>query len=164
MRPLIALVVVGCILGGLQAYMVFRPQPEGPVTIPGLQAPGEFALEVTMTFAAGADPFALEASDPTSLVVAFGGEKLLRVTDEIEAGQTIRIDNIQNISPGPNEFYVRASPRDQDEAARAIRVRVFRDDHPLAEESLWSEPGTLVEGTVIIDLKPSQTDLPEEDA
>jgi hypothetical protein len=154
MRPLLTLILVGVILGGMQVYMTFRPQPEASSTPAELLASGVFQLEITLTFAAGADPFALDVSDAPSLLVSFRGQDLLRVSQEIEAGETVRVDQIDGVVTGANEFFVQASPRDQQAtAARAIRVRVLQDGNPVAEESLWAEPGELVEGVVAVDVR-----------
>ena len=160
MRPLLALLVVTIILGGLQLYMMVRPHAAPLAEIPGLKAAGQISLEITLTFAAGADPFAVDADDSPSLLVVFEGNELLRITESIEPGETIRIDDVPNVTVGINEFYVRASPQHLDESARAIRVRVLRDNHPLTEDSIWSQPGTLVEGTVVVSIE----SLPETPA
>jgi len=161
MRPLLALLVFTTILGGLQVYMKIRPHATPPAVIAGLEAAGQISLEITLTFPAGADPFAIDADDSPSLLVVFQGNELLRVTESIEPGETIRIDDVPNVTVGINEFYVRASPRDLDESPRAIRVRVLGDNHPLAEESIWSQPGTLVEGTVVVPIE-SMPETPAE--
>ncbi|MCP4190739.1 MAG: hypothetical protein GY768_08930 [Planctomycetaceae bacterium] len=153
MRLFFAFILVSCILGGMQLYMEFRPQPNAYSTPKELLADGNFQFEITMTFAAGADPFALDVSDAPSLLVSFRGVDLLREMKEIEAGQTLRIENIAGVASGINEFFVRASPRDvSSHVARAVRIRILRDGNPIVEESLWAEPGELVQGVVVIDV------------
>ena len=52
---------------------------------------------------------------------------------------------------GQNEFFVQAAPQDTTTArARAVRVRILRDGNPLADETLWSEPGEVVQGAVLV--------------
>ena len=63
MRPLLALLVFTIILGGLQVYMMVRPHAAPLAEIPGLKAAGQISLEITLTFAAGADPFAVDADE-----------------------------------------------------------------------------------------------------
>ncbi|MDG2380893.1 MAG: hypothetical protein P8N76_04410 [Pirellulaceae bacterium] len=153
MRLLFAFILVTCILGGMQLYMELRPQPKAYSTPKELLADGNFQFEITMTFAAGADSFALDVSDTPSLLVSFRGVDLLREMKEIEAGKTLRIEDIEGVASGSNEFFVRASPRDSGTlVARAVRIRILRDGNPIVEESLWAEPGELVEGVVIIDV------------
>ena len=106
-----------------------------------------------MTFAAGPDPFALDLDNAPSLLVTFRGRELLRITEEIPAGEPVRIEDVEGVVAGANEFFVAASPTSTDAAvARAIRVRILRDGATVAEQSLWSDPGESVDGIVVVDV------------
>jgi hypothetical protein len=133
--------------------MWLRPRPAAVIAAFEPTAAGIFTVEVTLTFAAGPDPFALDLDDAPALVVSFRGRDLLRRTEEIPAGQPIRIESVEGLVAGANEFYVAATPTAQDAAvARAIRVRILRDGATVAEQSLWSAPGESVNGIVVVDV------------
>jgi hypothetical protein len=155
MRPLLALVVVGVILGGLQLYMMFRPQSRRGAFRPEVTAAGRFDVEVTLTFDAGPDAFALDTTSAPSLLVQLRGRDVLRRTEPIGAGSQIVAESVAGIVVGANEFFVQATPQDTTAlAARAVRVRVLRDGHPLSDASLWSEPGDVVQGSIVVDVPP----------
>ena len=122
---------------------------------------GKFELHVTLTFAAGPDPFALDLDAAESLLVTLAGHDLLRETGPIAAGQTLRVPDIQGVLAGSNEFYVRAiAQEDNVDMVRGLRVRLLRDDQPVAEQSLWSEPGQPVEGVIRVDVPARQLQKP----
>jgi hypothetical protein len=150
MRPILAFVVATTILGGLAFYMSVRRSGAAgaPVRIIEI-APGRFDVELTLTFDAGPDPFALDAGDPPSLVVMLVGKEILRETATVKSGHPRVVEDVPGVATGTNEFFVRATPADGSApAVRAIRVRILRDGHPISAQSLWSEPGQPVEGVV----------------
>jgi hypothetical protein len=117
-------------------------------------AEGKFSLEVTLSFDAGADSaFSLDPTRSTAVRVEFRGRELLRIDEPVAAGTPLRIDDVEGIVPGPNEFYIEAHPANQGlPVAHAARARVFRDSHPIADETLWSEPGLPVQGVLRVDV------------
>ena len=155
MRPLLAILVAVVILGGLQAYMRWRPRPQTTRVDPVTRiAGGNFDLEVALTFAAGPDPFALDLDAAESVVITLAGRDLLRETSPIAAGETLRVRDIKGIVAGPNEFHVRAFAQQENaDLIRGLRVRLLRDNLPIAEQSLWSEPGQPVEGAILVDVR-----------
>ena len=48
-----------------------------------------------------------------------------------------------------SESTAAAGPEGSDKS-RAVRIRVFQDDQPIAEKTIWSEPGQAVDGIVTI--------------
>ncbi len=153
MRILLAAALSGLILGGLAAYMNLRPTPGagsgGPIVLQ--TASGSFSVDITLTFDAAPDSFAVDPSRAAALLVLFHGKELLRATEPVSAGQPVRIEPIEGMLAGENEFFVHAAPSDADALlARGLRVRVLRDDLPIAEQSLWSEPGEVVQGIVVV--------------
>ena len=153
MRPLLALLVAGSILGGLQLYMQFRPQPKRVVHDVEQSAAGRFTVEITLTFDAGPDAFALDPSSAPAVLLQLRGTDVVRRTDSIAAGEQVRADHVQGIVTGKNEFFVQATPQDGVAAvARAVRVRILRDGNPVADETLWAEPGEVVQGAVMVDV------------
>lgn len=160
MRPLLAFLLSLAIFGAVGGYLRFlhRVQAElvpTEATSAPAQAAGTFSLDVTLTFDAGGEnAFALEPTQATALVVRFGERDMLRVEESIAAGAPLRVEEIEGIVPGPNEFYVEAQPADQGQpVAHAVRVRVFRDGNPVGDQTLWSEPGLPVRGTVRIHVR-----------
>ncbi len=157
LRPLLALLLAGLILGGMQLYTTLRPAPQRS-EIAVRFAEGRFTLEVTLTFDAGPDPFAFETENAPALLVTFEGRELLRRTEPVPAGETVRIESIEGIVSGSgrrgrNEFFVEAVPQDSAGGlSRAVRLRLLRDEQPIAEHSLWSDPGEPVRGTLVFEL------------
>jgi hypothetical protein len=154
MRPLLALIVAGAILGGLQLYMRTRPQPAGrQAGVAEHMAEGHFSVELTLTFDAGPDAFAVDLADAAALLVRLRGREILRRSEAIAAGQQLRVDDVAGVVSGHNEFYVQATPRDAVAAvSRAVRVRILRDGHPIADQTLWAEPGEVVQGAIVVDV------------
>jgi hypothetical protein len=154
MRPFLALLTVGLILGGLQLYLLVRPQRASGVALQAERAAaGTFTVEVTLTFDAGPDEFALDSTLASSLLVQLRGQDLLRSSEPIAAGQQIKLDAVVGVVTGNNEFYVQATPKDGTaQIARAIRVRILRNGTALADQTLWAEPGELVQGAIIVEV------------
>ncbi|MCA9264538.1 MAG: hypothetical protein KDA60_11840 [Planctomycetales bacterium] len=166
MRPLAAFFVAGLILGGLQLYMVTRPQAKLEIrNLTENWATGQFEVEVTLTFDAGADPFGLEATDAPSLLVMLQGRELLRRTDTVAAGIPLLIRQVDSVADGNNRFYIQAIPQDT-EMARSVaaRVRVLRDGQTVADQTLWSEPGLPVDGEIEVHLGKLPDAHPEDHA
>ena len=150
MRPALAVILVAAILGGLQGYMSLRdrlgPPPAQEVET---SAAGIFTLDLTLTFDAGPDPFALDVDNAPSLLVEFRGQEMLRETGNVPAGQPIVIAPVRDVVQGKNEFFVKAVPADSNaDVSRAVRVRILRDGQPISDSTLWSEPGLPVQGKV----------------
>jgi hypothetical protein len=150
MRPLSALLLAAIVLGSVAIFFRLQGETNAPAAAPNLQsAAGQFDIEITLTFDAGPDDFALSASDAPSITVEFRGNELLRRTDTVAAGSALLIEDVAGITVGENSIYVRCSPKDLDQVvSRAIRVRVFCDGVEVAEQTLWSTPGSPVEGLV----------------
>lgn len=160
MRPLLAASVAVVVLGGMKLYIdsaqpKLRPQL---IQLPKA-ADGVFSLDVTLTFAAGPDPFALDLADAPSLLIQLQGRDLMRKAEIVSAGEKLTVDGIEDIVQGANEFYVQATPQASNAVSRAIRIRVLRDNVAIAEQTLWSAPGEPVQGAVIVDVPANNDDL-----
>ncbi len=81
MRPLLALILAVVILGGLQLYMVFRPQPKVVAVDYEQTATGKFTVDVTLTFDAGPDAFALDPTTAPVVLLQLRGRDLVRHTE-----------------------------------------------------------------------------------
>lgn len=158
MRPLLAFGVIAGILGGLQTYMLFRPQivREAIVRVEH-RAAGNFRLELLATAALGPDAFALDSSEAAALDVSYLGHSVVTRTEPLDAGQPLVVEPIEGLVEGANEFFVRCWPQDTTaQVPLAVRLRILRDDAILSEQTLWSEAGEPVQAAVRLDLPASQ--------
>jgi len=176
-RPLFACVAVCVTLGSVALYAYFiRTLPPLPRAENLLEvAKGKFDIEITLTFDAEADKaFLLE---PTSVEVSLEGEPILQETQNFRAGHPVVAENVPGVKVGDNDFHVAVysgdaarnltnaadsesdafslgfdQPSDEEDyaVARAVRVRILRDGLPIAEQTLWSDPGKPVEGQVLV--------------
>jgi hypothetical protein len=156
MRIIIAIAIWAVILGGVTTFQrhrnmrqVSQTAGQSPVKV---SASAVYSLAVTPTFKAEPDPFALQ-TDTTetsaALVVRMAGTDLLRVTDQGEAGQALRIESLPNIQVGLNEIYIEgAPPTDQGGQRHAVLVELFRNDVWIQQASFWSVPGGKVTGVL----------------
>lgn len=176
-RPLFACVAVGVTLGSVALYAYFiktlppLPRAENLLEV----ATGKFDIEITLSFDAEADKaFLLE---PTSVEVSLEGESILKESQSFTAGHPVVAENVAGVKIGDNDFHVAVysgdaarnltdtpnddsdtfslgsdEPSDEEDyaVARAVRVRIFRDGRPIAEQTLWSDPGKPVEGQVLV--------------
>jgi len=157
-RPIIAILISVVVLGGVGAFIAAstaRRVPDATV-FEQTAATGVFSLEITPTFDAEADPFAL---DLIALQVQHAGNTILRRDDKCAANETLLVtefpENVK-IIVGKNELYIQAFPGEGAlAAANAVRIRVFRDGQPITDNTIWSEPGAPVEGTILVDVRPS---------
>lgn len=181
-RPLLALLVAALMLGTVKLYMIV--QASLPEHASGRQitraAKGNFAIDVTLTFAARPDSFQFETPGPT-VVVAFGAHELLRRTDSVPPGTPLVVENVPGVVEGRNEFFIEVFAGDVSFAAEnpsdatglatstaalahAVRVRVLRNGEPLpgAEQTLWSDPGEPVRGAIVVDVPRAADEEPIE--
>lgn len=153
MRILLVILIWILMVGGLALYIRARGVPLPGATAPASQATaGHVTLEITPTFTAEPDPFALQTGTtepPAALILRMNGRELSRITDKIESGKALRIEPKDAAVTGTNELFLEASPpSEQSEQSHALRVRVYRDGLLLADQTLWSEPGGKVLGSV----------------
>ena len=154
MRPLLAIILTVAVIGGLNLYMRHRGRQwvASPLTVENF-APGIYALDLTFTFRAQRDAFALK--DDPIVRVKFRGADVLLANKPVDAGEILHVEPIENIvtghdeASGVNEFYYEILTGDTDTAiARCVRLRVFRDGQIMADQSAWSDPGEPVRGTL----------------
>ncbi|HTN76110.1 MAG TPA: hypothetical protein VL096_12715 [Pirellulaceae bacterium] len=163
MRPLIALTLAVLILSGVYSYLRFAETLRGRHAVAEQTSPatGHFSADITLTFAAEADAFAIDA---TSLIFKQQQRILLVKTGLVPAGEPLVIDPLPDVIAGDNAFYFECIPRATAEPlARAVRVRIFRDGELAAEQTLWSEPGQVPRGEIHLNLPRSNTSEPVAD-
>lgn len=156
MRVVTAIAIWIVILGSLFSFQHHRRklQASQSATRPPVRAmaSARYSLAVTPTFKAEPDPFALNIDDTdgsAALLVRMTGEDLLRVTDQVAPGETLRVETLPDIQVGLNEVYVEGvPPTAQSQQRHAILVELFRDDVSIQEASFWSVPGGKVTGVL----------------
>lgn len=163
MRPILAIIIWLVLIGGLSAYMHGREEIHRATSYEVRKLTEDFALEVTTTFDVEPDPFALrtdtQASAP-ALLVRVNGQEALRRSDRVDRGIPQRLEPVPGLIQGRNEIYLEANPPlDQAGHSLAVRVRVFRGDQPVADQSLWSDQGSSIAATFPVDIQPEK--LPE---
>src|SRR5690348_7247866 len=139
MRPLLVSVLALTIFGALAAYERFVDTlPDHAETHPQDQAAaGKFSVEVTLSFDAAKDDFALE-NEP-AVVVRMAGRDLIRADQGVSAGTPLRVDDVAGIVQGRNAFFFRAAPgQDYISKPCAARLQVLRDGAVIGESTLWS--------------------------
>ena len=159
MRFLLCILIWILFVGGLWAYTVQRdaalPQAPGKVPV-GKTLTGEYVLEITPSFSTEKDPFAQAADDESQdsgLEIRLNGQPLAVEAGEILRGKVIRITDGIKLSPGFNEFYVKASPpMSETNLDHGIRVRLTDRGAPLVDRTVWGSRGAVVTGTVSVTL------------
>jgi hypothetical protein len=125
------------------------------------RAPGDFALEITTTFDLDTDPFALRTDSRTAapaLMVRINGREVLSRSEKIERGMTIRLTPVRDFVQGHNELYIEANPPlDHTAESLAVRIRVFRGNQPVADQTIWSEAGSKIAAALPMDIQPERT-------
>ncbi|MDP7205814.1 MAG: hypothetical protein QGH11_09610 [Pirellulaceae bacterium] len=173
MRPFLAIVVIAVALGSVKAYTSFVGSATGGnhQQFQETAAEGRFHLELTLSFDARGDAF-----NPESVLLKLHGDRiLLQIEEPVSAGTVLDVDPVEGIVVGKNEFYLKVATGEDDtdaagfslstedvasesteaggaDKSRAVRIRVFQDDQPIAEKTIWSEPGQAVEGLVVIEV------------
>lgn len=159
MRPLFVLILSIGLLFGMNWFLGLNPATDGDSyrasTV--IEAPGEFAVDLTVSFDAGPDEFALDVTeDAPSLVLKMNGKEIVKRSGNVSASESpIRVEAIEGINMGANEFYIQASPTDLASAGNCVRVRVLRDNAVVADETIWAASGEIVQGTVRLEVPES---------
>jgi hypothetical protein len=153
LRPVLVVALAVLIFGVLAAYERFvATLPEREMaTHDAPPATEHFSLELQLSFVAAQDAFTLP--DDPSLLVRLGEHDLVCTTERVSANAPLKITEVPGIVAGKNAFYVRATPADDAiRQACAARLTVLRDGQTLAEQTLWSSPGDIVSGEVLLDI------------
>lgn len=107
-RPIIAVAACAAILGLVKSYTSFvANMPKQQTAVIQLEeAAGVYALEVTLTFRAESDAF--DVVDPYAIKVTLDGvaDPIVLREDPVDAGVPIRIEPIEGLKIGENEFFV----------------------------------------------------------
>jgi hypothetical protein len=147
MRPLYALLLTIGLIGGMAAYIQFAKSVNRPPTQFDVEfATGKFEVELERTFAAV--PFA--AAEVKAIEVQLKQQPVFERLDSVPAGETIRFSIDEGVEDGENELVVMANREFLSEGLAAIKVRVLRDDIPVAEKTITGAPNMeMISGTVL---------------
>jgi len=159
MRFLLVVLFWLVFVGGLKAYtwqrdMAASRTVAAPVQVERLS--GNWILELTPTFSAEADPFALETEDgaPAPIEVSLNAVPVALDSLRVVRGDALQIENLGELQQGPNEVFVKASPPlHESDLNHGIRVRILDGQAVLADETIWGNRGALVSGSVTFKLK-----------
>ena len=158
MRPLMVIVLTITLFGGMKWFLHKSAVSSGEHSHAGvqlIQASGAYGIDLSITFDAGPDEFALsDVSDAPSLLVQMNGEEVLRRTDTVSADQSpIQIPSVKGVVVGTNEFFIQASPSDMSSLTPgSARIRITRDGHVVSDKTIWSEAGEILQGTAVLEV------------
>ncbi len=150
-------------MGGTGLFLrLDTPGVVPPPLLPHAEAAtGDFALEITTSFALAPDPFALtvDTAQDRALTVRLSGS-IVHEADAMPPEGVLRIAPIPGLLVGINEFHVLATPpvdqMDKSEVRHALRLRLLRGDAPIAEQTFWAPRGAPVSGTLHVLLEGAQ--------
>ncbi len=152
MRILGVILVWVVIIGAITFYMthqtpVKQVQEDQPISE---VETATCSFEVTPTFTAEPDPFALsDSGESSALILKLGKRVLLNTSDAIEAGIPLTVGPVKDIKKGTHELYVETSPPlNSFNKHYALRVKVFQDEESVAEKTIWAAPGGKIAGTL----------------
>lgn len=158
MRLALAVLIWLMFVGGLGLYTHYRDatvRASRPM-VEIQTAEGDYAIEITTTFAVEPDPFAIQTDElgqQPALVVRLGQREILKITDRLEAATPIRVEPLLGLVEGTNEIYLEASPPlEQVGKSQAVRVQILRDGQTIANQTFWSSPGGKVADTMRFEL------------
>lgn len=151
------------VMGGTGLFL--RLDAPGAVPRPLLPRPeavtGDFALEISTSFALAPDPFALtvDAAQGRALTVRLSGT-VVHEADAMPPEGVLRIAPIPGLLAGANEFHVLATPpldqAGRPEVPHALRLRLLRGEEVIAEQTFWAALGAPVGGTLHVHLEGAQ--------
>ena len=154
MRPVLALLICVACVGSVQGFMWFVdsvPIQQAQVIVRE-PATGKFTLEVTLSFDALPDEF----TDAPAALLRFEDEIIFESKERLSADSVHQVNDIKVFKSGANEIFFAFSCSDDDLIrAKAVRMVIRQDDRVIADNTHWSQPGDLVEGTMTLEVSPS---------
>lgn len=151
-RIFAAVIIWIVFVGTPTLYIRNRGPKEAPVAYEQQAAPGILSLVLTPAFDVQPDAFAVN-SPAAALRVRLNGREIASMMDQLPAGQPLEVKNASGLVVGKNEFFVEAYPSQENSVrSQALRVQVLRDGQPVADHTLWSEPGTPVTSTFTLEV------------
>lgn len=122
-----------------------------------VKAAASVTIEVTATFSAEKDPFALDVpggSESSPLILRLGDLTLIENADALKPGIPFIAGPLKSLKAGSRELYIEASPPIENGARHhALRIRIFGQGRLIAEKTFWAEPGGKITGVLPFNLK-----------
>lgn len=147
---LAALAWVVCV-GGVSFYMHARDSYQAPRSVQAVApeaAAARYDLELTLTFDARPDPFALSDDEAAPVSLRLNGEALDSALDGVGPGEPWRLEGMQGVVQGVNELLVTANPPVGDARSNGVRARVTAHGQDVADETFWSRGGERIIGAL----------------
>lgn len=162
MRFILTFFIWLIIVGGLWTYIHYRDN-DIPATVNGtglITADASVTIEITPTFNLERDPFALQSEiAETGLMLHFNSINIAVLENNIQRGKTYRLENIKGLVHEQNNIFFQASPPlSESSLEQAVRIRVFINNTPTAEQTFWAGQGARISGNLRF------TYLPEKEA
>jgi len=162
---LVALIWILCV-GGVAFYMHARDADRETRTAGTAVAPesakARYKLELTLTFDAQPDPFALSTDDsqsPSVASVRINDTPAAVLTEGTAPGEPWVKEDIPGIVVGTNELFLEATPPLEDPGIRhGIRVRLLENGQTVADRTFWNEGGSKVTGTLRFEIAPKKNE------
>ncbi len=142
-------------VGGVWFYMHTRDALRTQETfheIAPVSADARYDVELTLTFDAQPDPFALVSDDseaPPVVTVRLNDRNVAEMREGLPPGTPWVQTNIDGVVVGANELYIEAIPPvEQTDVRHAVRLRILQDNEVLADRTFWSDGGANVTGVL----------------
>lgn len=154
LRFLLTIFIWITFVGGVGVYMHLRDSGQASPALAEAApeaARAVYDIELTPTFSAQADPFALRTTDDDTpaITVTLNGASIGAIPSDISPGQPWLRRAVPGVVQGANEIYVQTAPPVSAGGTRhAVRVRILRNGQPTAETTFWNDGGASVSGTL----------------
>ena len=161
MRIVLVIAIWIIMIGGMFLFMNSKESAPSIYDYKYEEVKEAYSLEIVATSPAEPDPFTLqtdESSPMASILVKINGIKALRITEPIDAGEKLTVENVPGLKIGENEFYVEVNPPIESvNKIFAVRVSVNRGYTKIASETLWSPEGLKVADTFTLYIKEDES-------
>jgi hypothetical protein len=152
MRILLVITLWIVIISGLLLYLNNRDESTSQSIVKIPETSTGYQLQVTTSFLAEQDPFALKLDtfvQDTVLHIKLNGKTILNLASVDSYKNSL--DSIPLIDNTANELYVECSPpMDNNYQAHAARLIISKSNQTLLDTTCWSEPGNKLISTIII--------------
>lgn len=144
MRIIYSILLTFFLVGSTYLYSNFADSVRRePVEIKVGMDSGQWKIKIDRTFDCVPDPDV----GTDAMVVQLKGIDIFRKDKTIKFGDELAISPIAGIEQGFNEFFIEASlssindfDLDASEKAHAMRVRIYRGNQLITDQTFWSQP------------------------
>lgn len=155
MRPVLTLLGTVLLLASIYAYTEFAQRVKNSATSFVLkEARGEYSATITCTLDCAANP----DFDLPAIEVRLADQILLARQESLPRMTQLVIESLPQVVLGRNEVIVLGNFAARNEVQATaneqgcLRIQIFQDGAPIAEQTFWTEPGQpMVVGAVMFD-------------